>query len=73
MIRSRDEKPVKGDLKAELARGNRFAKCIAEAERERVRRDLAHAKRGIKVFPAPKTKVIPQASEPAPQPEPKIF
>ena len=69
----RDEKPVKGDFRKELARGNRFALALAEAERDRARRDLEHSVIGIKVFPAPVTKTIPQAPEAAPQPEPKIF
>ena len=73
MTRSRDEKPVKGDYRKEFARGNRFALVLAEAERDRARRDLEHSVIGIKVFPAPATKVIPKAPEPAPQPEPKIF
>ncbi len=65
----RDEKPVKGDYRKELARGNRYALALAEAESDRARRDLEHSVSGIKVFPAPKTKIIPQAPQEAPQPK----
>ena len=63
----RDEKPVKGDFRKELARGNRFAQVLAEAERDRRKLDLEHAWKGIRVFPAPKSKTIPQAPAEAPQ------
>lgn len=70
-MRRDDEKPAKGNLRQELARGNRYAQCLAQAEAERARRDAQHAWKGIRVFPAPQTRIIPQAPEQAPQPKPQ--
>lgn len=64
----RDEKPELGDYRKELARGNRFAQVLAEAERARALRDVEHAWHGLKVYPAPKTKTVSKAPEEAPHP-----